>query len=101
MNVDLAGPRRGTEELDAAAAVDEVEEDELAHVAPRQHTPGEPARLRALDVVLEDVGLGADVGDLVPIGKALRRHGDLTIAQALGPFSGVWPSRTTAKPCDS
>ena len=55
---------------------------------------------------LERLGLGADGGDLVPVGKALRRahvaslghYGLWTIAQACGPPTGVSPSSTTSKP---
>ena len=103
VDVDLARAGLRAEQLDAAAAVDEVEEDELPHVAPRQHAAGEAARLGALGAVLERVGLGANGGDLVAVREALRGrgHGGLTIAQACGPSSGVSPSRTTAKPCDS
>jgi len=53
---------------------------------------------------LERVGLGADGGDLVAVGKALGqglRHGRLTIAQAIGPFSGVRLLRTTPNPSAS
>ena len=98
MHVHLARRLDLAEQLDAAAAVDEVEEDELAHVAPREHTAREAPRLLAFHVVLERVRLGVDGGDLVPVGKALGGHGDLTIAQAFGPSSGVRPWRTTENP---
>ncbi len=104
VHLHLAGARGRTEELDPAAAVDEVEEHELAHVPAREHAAGEPALLRAFDAGLERVRLGVHGRDLVPVGKALGerlRHGRLTIAQAFGPFSGVRPSRTTPKPCAS
>ena len=103
MHVDLAGACRGAQELDPAAAVDEVEEDELAHVSPRQHAAREPPGLGAFLARLDALRLLADARDLVAVREPLRRraHGHLTIAQACGPFSGVDPSRTTSKPCPS
>ena len=87
-------------------AVDEVEERQLAHLAAREHAPGEAALLGRLRPGLERLGLGADGGDLVAVGEALRRSraGRLDAArrriiQACGPSSGVRPSRTTSKPC--
>ena len=87
VDVDLARARLRAEQLDPAAAVDEVEEDELPHVAARQHAPGQAALLGAFDAVLERVRLGADAGDLVAVREPLRwrGHEGLTIAQALGP----------------
>ena len=104
MHVDLARARRRAEQLDATTAVDEVEEHELAHVAPREHSAGQPACLATLGLVLERVRLGSDGCDLVAVGEPLWQrppHGRLTIAQAFGPSSGVRPCRTTANPCDS
>ena len=103
MDVDLARACLRAEELDPAAAVDEVEEDELPHVAAREHAPGQAALLGAFDAVLERVRLGANAGDLVAVREPFRGRGHegLTIAQALGPSSGVCPTRSTAKPCDS
>ena len=101
VDVDLAGARGRAQQLDAAGAVDEVEEDELPHVAPRHHAPGEAPRLGGLRPVLERLRLGAHGGDLVAVRIALRRafaHGRLTIAQACGPSFGVSPSRTVRKP---
>ena len=102
MDVDLAGARERAEQLDPAAPVDEVEEDELPHVAAREHPARETALLGPFGAGLERCGLGADGGDLVAVRKALRRrrpHGSLTIAQACGPPAGVSPSSTTSKPC--
>ena len=48
VDVDLAGAVDRAEELDPARAVDEVEEDELPHVAAREHAAGEPALARRL-----------------------------------------------------
>jgi len=48
-HVDLAGLRRLADHLDAAGAVDDVEEDELAHVTARHRAARDPAaRLRRL-----------------------------------------------------
>ena len=65
---------RPNEQLDPAAAVDEVEEHQLAHVAPRHDAPGKPARRRCLGLGLERVGLGANRGDLVPVRETLRQR---------------------------
>ena len=79
-DVDLAGLRRLADHLDPARAVDDVEEDELAHVAARHRPARDPAaRLRRLPR-LERLALLPDRGDLVPVGEALRavwrtRHG--------------------------
>jgi len=83
VHVDLAGARLGAEQLDPARAVDQVEEDELAHVAAREDAARESPGLGALFVRLQRLGFGADGYDLVAVGKTLGgRHGDLTIAQA-------------------
>src|SRR5688500_13925101 len=71
VDVHLAG-----EQLDPPAPVDEVEEGDLPHLAPREHASGEPEALRlvgraGLDL-LRDV---PDHRDLFPVGKALRQHG--------------------------
>ena len=104
MNVDLPGPHRGAQELDAARPVDQVEEDELSHVAPGEHPAREAPRFRPLFPHLQRLGLPSRARDLVPVGEALRQrggHGRLTIAQACGPPFGVSPSRTVRKPCAS
>ena len=74
VDVDLAGAAERAEELDPAAAVDEVEEDELAHVAPGEHPAGEAPLLGALDAGLERLGLRAHGGDLVAVRESLRRR---------------------------
>ena len=54
VDVDLVG-----DQLDAAAPVDEVEEGDLAHLAPCHHPSGEPELLRlVLPTRLERLGLG-------------------------------------------
>ena len=76
VDVDLARALHRAHELDAPAAVDEVEEDELPHVAARHHAAGEPALRVGGRAVVERLRLGADGGDLVAVGEALRRrHG--------------------------
>ena len=56
--------------------VDEVEEDELAHVPARHHAAGEPAADVQRTARLHPVTFRPDRGDLVAVGKALgRRHG--------------------------
>ena len=46
IEVELTGAALVAEQLDPPRAVDEVEERELAHVAPRHHSPGEAELLR-------------------------------------------------------
>ena len=62
------------DQLDAPGAVDEVEEDELPHLAPRHDPPGDAElgveRLPRLGLL----GLGANGGDLVPVRKPLGQH---------------------------
>jgi hypothetical protein len=55
VDVDLAGTRGRTEELDAAGAVDEVEEDELP-MSRRATPPGEAPGVGGLRPILERVG---------------------------------------------
>ena len=73
VNLDLARALDVAHELDPAGAVDEVEEDELAHVAPRHHAAGETALRLGARAVLERLGLRADRRDLVAVGEPLRR----------------------------
>ena len=58
--------------LDPPGAVDEVEEDELAHPAPRHRAAGDAAASSGVAARLERLGLGPDRRDLVPVGEALR-----------------------------
>ena len=71
-DVDLARLRRLADHLDPARAVDDVEEDELAHVAPRHRAAGDPARRVGRLPGLERLALVPDRRDLVPVGEALR-----------------------------
>jgi len=73
VDVELAGVLHGAQELDPPRAVDEIEEDELSHVAPREHAAGETTRRLGLGSVFERLRLGENRGDLVAVGKALRR----------------------------
>ena len=58
-----------------AGAVDEVEEDDLAHV-PAAHDPaGQAARRLRLGARLERLGLGADGRDLDAVGETLGQPG--------------------------
>ena len=101
VHVDRARTCLGSEQLDPPAAVDEIEEHELAHVAPRHHAACEPACLGALCSRFERLRFVVNARDLVAVGESLRRgqlrrayvvcHGHLTIAQAFGPPFGVWP----------
>ena len=70
-HVDLARLRRLADHLDPARAVDDVEEDELAHVAPRHRPAGDPARRLGRLPCLERLALVPDRRDLVPVGEAL------------------------------
>ena len=73
VDVDLAHAVGGAQELDAAGAVDEVEEGQLAEVAAGEHAPGEAALVLGLGVRVEQLRLGADGRRLAPVGEALRR----------------------------
>jgi len=76
VNVDLAGALDWAEELDAAGAVDEIEEDELSQVTARQHAAREAPRRPGRLVIRERLRLRADGDDLVAVGEAFRRgHG--------------------------
>ena len=84
VDVDLAGARERAEQLDPAAAVDEVEEDELAHVAAREHAAGEAALPRAPRRRARALGLGAHGGDLVAVGEALAAAGSRLLDHSPG-----------------
>ena len=73
-DVDLARLRRLADHLDPARAVDDVEEDELAHVAPRHRPAGDPADRVGRLPGLERLALVPDRRDLVPVGEALRGY---------------------------
>jgi hypothetical protein len=102
MDVQLA--RRGdvADRLDAPRAVDDVEEDQLSHAAPRHRAPGDAAARGRLAAVVERLGLGANSRDLVPVGEAVRGgHGPRRLPGAF-PSSGSrrpapGPSRSTLR----
>ena len=71
VDVHRPGAVGRAEELDPARAVDEVEEDDLAHVSPAHDAAGQAARRLGLGPRLERLGLGADGGHLDPVGEAL------------------------------
>ena len=73
VDVDLAGALDRAEELNPAAAVDEVEERQLPHVAARQDAARQAALGVGLCAGLETRGFLADARDLVAIGEALGR----------------------------
>src|SRR5262249_42891637 len=75
MNVDLPRAVDRAEELDAAGAIDEVEECQLPHVAPCHHAPCEAALGLRLTSVLQLLGLCADRRDVVAVREALRGRG--------------------------
>ncbi len=72
MDVELADPARVAHQLDPAGAVDEVEEDELSHLAPGHDAPREPASLLKVCPGIERVRRRANSRDLVAVGEALR-----------------------------
>ena len=76
MDVELPRPRGVAEELEPAGAVDEVEEDQLAHLAASHDAARQAPGLLELGAGVERLGRGADRGDLLPVGEPLRtRHG--------------------------
>ena len=89
-DVDLARLRGLADHLDPARAVDDVEEDELAHVAPRHRPSGDPADRVGRLPGLERLALVPDRRDLVPVGEALRGCG-------LG-WASVWNPDDRLKP---
>ena len=77
VDVDLSGAARVAEKLDPPGAVDEVEEDELPHLAASDHSAGDAAFLVRFVARLQLFRLDADGGDLAPgretLGQAHRR----------------------------
>ena len=74
IDVDRARPRRVAEELDATAAIDEIEEDELPHFPTSEHTAGRANLLLRLGPRLERLGRLTHLGERDGAGEALRRH---------------------------
>jgi len=72
VKVELSRPLCRADQLDAARAVDEVEEDELPHFAARHDPAGQPALGRVVACTrLEPLGFGPDGRNLVPVGETL------------------------------
>ena len=71
VDVHLARALGRAEQLDPARAVDQVEEDELAHVAPRHDSARYPHRLVGVLAGLECLGGHPHGGHVIPIGEAL------------------------------
>ena len=74
VEIDRAGARRVAQQLDPAAAVDEVEEDELPHLPAPEHAPGGAHDRLGLCARLEPLRLGAHFGERHRVRKALGRH---------------------------
>ena len=90
MDVDVADAPGVAHELDAPRAVDEVEEDELPHLAPRHDAPSEAPRFLELTAGLDLVGRCAYVDDGVAIGEPLgSRHGGQPIRPRAASQSGM------------
>ena len=83
VDVEPAQLFRLGQELDLPASVDEVEEDELPHVAAAQHPAGERV-LSAGRLRLERLRLRPDGSDLVPIGEAVRSAHDRASLEGSG-----------------
>ena len=97
VDVDLARLRDVADHLETPGAIDEIEEDELAHAAPGHRATGEPTGRPGLATRLERLRLGADGRDLVPVGEALRRrHGApaYSSADVSSPGPTGWIDRT-------
>ena len=82
------------EELNAARAVDEIEEGQLAVFPPRHDATREAPLGLALLTRLETLRLGADESDLVPVGEAFCSHGWDSVKRASAALSGCRPSPT-------
>ena len=82
------------EELDAAGAVDQIEEGQLAVLPPRHDATREAPLGLAFLARLETLRLGADGSDLVPVGEAFCSHAWILSSVPLLPFSGCRPPPT-------
>ena len=72
VEVELARPLDGADQLDPPGAVDEVEEHELPHVPPGHDAAGEPPLRLGRRARVERLRLGADGSDRVAIAEVLR-----------------------------
>ena len=71
VEIDRPGTILGDEQLDLPGAVDEVEEDELPHVAPSHDTSGDAPSLAGLLARLDLIGVDPNGRNLLPVGKSL------------------------------
>jgi len=62
------------DELDPARAVDEIEEGQLPHLAPRHDAPGNAVLVVERLPWLGLLGAGPDRSDLFPVWEPLRQH---------------------------
>jgi hypothetical protein len=74
VDVDVTGPRGVAEELDAPAAIDEVEEDELPQLATSEDAAGNANLGVGLLSCLHPLGLRAHLRERDGVRKPLRRH---------------------------
>ena len=74
VDVELARHRGVADHLDPPGAVDEVEEDELPHLATCHRATGDTPRRAGVAARCERLRLRPHRGDLVPVGEALRRR---------------------------
>ena len=91
VDVHRSGALGLDQQLDAAGPVDEIEEDELSHVAPGHDAPGQSPGLSSLFTSFERLRLGPDRGDVDAVGKPLRQRAHsraslVLAADALGRF---------------
>jgi hypothetical protein len=119
-DVDHAAPRRVAEQLDPPAAVDQIEKDQLAHLAPPEHPAGHTDGRVGLGSGLELLGFGSHGLERHRVGKALRRHrrslrrkprrlrisrgrgSDPPSTIALGTCSvSHWPTASSSTACDA
>ena len=92
------------EELDAAGAVDQIEEGQLAVLPPRHDATREAPLGLAFLARLETLRLGADGSDLVPVGEAFCSHRLDSVKRAsaalLGPPASTYGFVTLKKLLD-
>jgi len=76
VHLDLTRDGRVADRLNASGAIDDVEEDELPHLAPRHRAARDPPLRLGGAAVLERLRFRSNRRDLVPVGEALRSgHG--------------------------
>ena len=87
VDVDITRARRVAEELNAAAAVDEVEEDELPHLSAAKDAPRCAHDRVRFFARFDPLGLRADALERNGVGEALRSHQPASLSSAL---NGLW-----------